>query len=181
MACCSRSPPRRCAPSPPIRSIWARGSARRLVLHTWGSALTHHPHVHGIVPGGGLSLDGERWVACKPGFFLPVRVLSRLFRRRFLEELEQGASRRPVAVLRRIRASGRCDGLRRLARAAAQVRMGGLCQAPVCRAGGGAGVSVALYPPGGNLQLATRRLWTSAVSRSAGRTTAPRARRATRP
>ena len=60
-----------------------------LVLHTWGSALTHHPHVHGIVPGGGLSPDGERWVACKPGFFLPVRVLSRLFRRRFLEALNQ--------------------------------------------------------------------------------------------
>ena len=60
-----------------------------LVLHSWGSALTHHPHVHGIVPGGGLSPDGERWVACKPGFFLPVRVLSRLFRRRFLEELVQ--------------------------------------------------------------------------------------------
>ena len=60
-----------------------------LVLHTWGSALTHHPHVHGIVPGGGLSPDGERWVACKPGFFLPVRVLSRLFRRRFLEELDK--------------------------------------------------------------------------------------------
>ena len=60
-----------------------------LVLHTWGSALTHHPHVHGIVPGGGLSLDGNRWVACKPGFFLSVRVLSRLFRRRFLEALVQ--------------------------------------------------------------------------------------------
>jgi len=58
-----------------------------LVLHTWGSALTHHPHVHGIVPGGGLSPDGERWIGCRPGFFLPVRVLSRLFRRRFLEEL----------------------------------------------------------------------------------------------
>ena len=58
-----------------------------LVLHTWGSALTHHPHVHGIVPGGGLALDAERWIRCKPGFFLPVRVLSRLFRRRFLEEL----------------------------------------------------------------------------------------------
>ena len=58
-----------------------------LVLHSWGSALTHHPHVHGIVPGGGLSPDGQRWVACKPGFFLSVRVLSRLFRRRFLEEL----------------------------------------------------------------------------------------------
>jgi hypothetical protein len=57
------------------------------VLHTWGSALTHHPHVHMIVPGGGIALDGERWVACRPGFFLPVRVLSRLFRRLFLEKL----------------------------------------------------------------------------------------------
>ena len=60
-----------------------------LVLHTWGSAMTHHPHVHGIVPGGGLSPDGERWIACRRGFFLPVRVLSRLFRRRFVEELEK--------------------------------------------------------------------------------------------
>ncbi len=58
-----------------------------LVLHTWGSAITHHPHVHGIVPGGGLSLDGQRWIACRPGFFLPVRVLSQLFRRLFLEKL----------------------------------------------------------------------------------------------
>jgi hypothetical protein len=58
-----------------------------LVLHTWGSALTHHPHVHGIVPGGGLAPAGDRWVACKPGFFLPVRVLSRLFRGRFLAAL----------------------------------------------------------------------------------------------
>jgi hypothetical protein len=60
-----------------------------LVLHTWGSALTHHPHVHGIVPGGGLAPDGQRWIACRPGFFLPVRVLSRLFRRRFLEQLQR--------------------------------------------------------------------------------------------
>ena len=57
------------------------------VLHTWGSALTHHPHIHMIVPGGGLSPDGTRWVACKPGFFLHVRVLSRLFRRLFVEGL----------------------------------------------------------------------------------------------
>jgi hypothetical protein len=57
------------------------------VLHSWGSAITHHPHVHMIVPGGGISLDGERWVSCRPGFFLPVRVLSRLFRRLFLEKL----------------------------------------------------------------------------------------------
>jgi transposase len=58
------------------------------VLHSWGSALLHHPHLHCVVPGGGLSPDGTRWVPCKPGFFLPVRVLSRLFRRLFLEHLQ---------------------------------------------------------------------------------------------
>src|SRR3974390_1776850 len=57
------------------------------VLPPWGSAMTHHPHVHMIVPGGGISLDGERWVSCRPGFFLSVRVLSRLFRRLFLQKL----------------------------------------------------------------------------------------------
>jgi len=57
------------------------------VLHTWGSAMTHHPHVHMIVPGGGLSEDGERWIACRKGFFLPVRVLSKLFRRLMLDKL----------------------------------------------------------------------------------------------
>jgi len=57
------------------------------VLHTWGSALVHHPHVHMIVPGGGLSLDGKNWVSCRPGFFLPAKVLSRLFRRLFLQKL----------------------------------------------------------------------------------------------
>ena len=57
------------------------------VLHTWGSAMAHHPHAHVIVPGGGLSADGTRWIACRPGFFLPVKVLSRLFRRLFLEGL----------------------------------------------------------------------------------------------
>jgi len=58
------------------------------VLHTWGSALTHHPHVHCIVPGGGFSEDGKQWITCKPDFFLPVRVLSRLFRRLFMEKLQ---------------------------------------------------------------------------------------------
>jgi Putative transposase/Transposase zinc-binding domain len=58
------------------------------VLHTWGSALTHHPHVHMIVPGGGISHEGKRWIACRPNFFLPVRVLSRLFRRLVLERLD---------------------------------------------------------------------------------------------
>ena len=58
------------------------------VLHTWGSNLIHHPHLHCVVPGGGLSPDGACWISCKPGFFLPVRVLSRLFRRLFLEHLQ---------------------------------------------------------------------------------------------
>jgi len=57
------------------------------VLHSWGSALTHHPHIHMIVPGGGISLDGTRWVSSRPGFLLPVRVLSKLFRRLFLTRL----------------------------------------------------------------------------------------------
>ncbi len=59
------------------------------ILHTWGQNLLHHPHLHCVVPGGGLSPDYERWVGCKPGFFLPVRVLSRLFRRFFIQALEQ--------------------------------------------------------------------------------------------
>jgi hypothetical protein len=58
------------------------------VLHTWGQNLDHHPHVHCIIPGGGISPDGTRWVPCRPGFFLPVRVLSRLFRRLFLQGLD---------------------------------------------------------------------------------------------
>ena len=57
------------------------------VLHTWGSALTHHPHIHMIVPGGGIALDGERWISARPAFLLPVRVLSKLFRRLFLSRL----------------------------------------------------------------------------------------------
>jgi hypothetical protein len=57
------------------------------MLHTWGSAMTHHPHVHMIVAGGGIALDGSRWIACKPNFFLPVLVLSKLFRRLMLEKL----------------------------------------------------------------------------------------------
>jgi len=59
------------------------------VLHSWGSAMTHHPHMHMIVPGGGLSADGKRWIACRPRFLLPVRVLSRLFRRLVLDLLHK--------------------------------------------------------------------------------------------
>src|SRR6202051_3775872 len=59
------------------------------VLHTWGQNLLHHPHLHCVVPGGGLSPDGKRWIPCRRGYFLPVRVLLRLFRRLFVEELEK--------------------------------------------------------------------------------------------
>ncbi|MCP3935178.1 MAG: transposase, partial [Actinomycetia bacterium] len=63
------------------------------VLHTWGQNLMHHPHVHCIVPGGGLSPDGTQWISCRPGFFLPVRVLSKVFRGKFLEMVRQAYSK----------------------------------------------------------------------------------------
>ena len=59
------------------------------MLHSWGSAMTHHPHIHMIVPGGGISLDGQRWVSSRPAFLLPVRVLGKLFRRLFLARLTE--------------------------------------------------------------------------------------------
>ena len=93
------------------------------VLHTWGSALTHHPHVHIIVPGGGISLDGQRWIACRPGFFLPVRVLSRLFRRLFLERLTAAYQAGAPGVLRRPSRPRRAGSLQSLACRTAQGRM----------------------------------------------------------
>jgi Putative transposase/Transposase zinc-binding domain len=66
------------------------------ILHTWGQNLLHRPHLHCVVPGGGLSPDHERWVSCPPGFFLPVQVLSRLFRRLFLEQLEDAFYRKQL-------------------------------------------------------------------------------------
>ena len=92
------------------------------LLHTWGQTLGHHPHLHCIVPGGGLSPDGARWIACRPGFFLPVRVLARLYRRLFLERLETafaaGALRfagdlaglaKPAAFARHLREARKLD------------------------------------------------------------------------
>ena len=75
------------------------------VLHTWGQTLVHHPHLHCVVPGGGLSLDRTQWVGCRPGFFLPVRVLSRLFRRRVLDAI------REAFVTGRLHFAGTLDGL----------------------------------------------------------------------
>src|SRR5271167_2034862 len=76
------------------------------VLHSWGSAMTHHPHLHCLVPGGGISLDGTHWVHCRPGFLLPVRVLSRLFRRLFLTRLADAHAAGRLAFF------GELDGLR---------------------------------------------------------------------
>ncbi len=85
------------------------------VLHSWGSAMTHHPHLHMIVPGGGISLDGTRWVPCRPGFLLPVRVLSRLFRRLFLTGLADAHTAGRLAFF------GELDGLRNRAAFAAHL------------------------------------------------------------
>ena len=128
------------------------------VLHTWGSALTHHPHVHMIVPGGGISLDGKRWIACRPGFFLPVRVLSRLFRRLFLEKLVAAHDAGHLQFFGDHARSRRPAGVRGLSGTAAPSRMGRLCQAAVRRAQARAGLSRALHPPRRHLQPPADRL-----------------------
>ena len=158
MACCSRSPPRLCCTIAADPKHLGAQIGATLVLHTWGSALTHHPHVHGIVPGGGLSPDGERWVACRPGFFLPVRVLSRLFRRRFLEELAKAHRAGQLQFFGEYAALADASAFADWLAPLREQRMGGLCQTPLCRAGRGAGLSVPLYPPRGDLQPATGRL-----------------------
>ncbi|MCP4002912.1 MAG: IS91 family transposase [bacterium] len=72
------------------------------VLHTWGQTLEHHPHIHCLVPGGGLSRDGTEWIPCRPGFFLPVRVLSKLFRGKFLYQLRMAFDRGELRFHRRL-------------------------------------------------------------------------------
>ena len=84
------------------------------VLHTWGQTLTHHPHVHCVVPGGGLSRDGTRWIAGRPNFFLAVKPLARLFRRLFLERLQKAYRRRRPEILRRPRIPRRSANFRAL-------------------------------------------------------------------
>jgi hypothetical protein len=109
------------------------------VLHSWGQTLSYHPHLHCIVPGGGPSPDGTRWIACRPNFFLPVRVLSRLYRRLFLQALRaafDAGQRRP----------GRSAGLRPASHRSQSSRLGCLRQAALRRAGTGAGLSEPVHP-----------------------------------
>ena len=122
------------------------------VLHTWGSAMTHHPHVHMIVPGGGLSADGSQWLACRPNFLLSVRVLSRLFRRLFLEGLAK-LHATGSDLLRRSPAPRRQGGLQCFPQPPAQDRLGRLRQATLCRARGGARLSQPIHPSRRHRQL----------------------------
>ena len=122
------------------------------VLHTWGSNLSHHPHLHVVVPGGGLSPDGNRWISCRAGYFLPVQVLSRLFRRLFTEALEKAFTAGELAFFSALAHLKEPDRLPALPGPGPSGRMGGLCQAPVRRTGAGLGVCRPLYTPCRHLQ-----------------------------
>jgi hypothetical protein len=91
------------------------------VLHTWGQTLHLHPHLHCIVPGGGLSPDGKHWVACRPGFFLPVRVLSSLFRRLFLEDLDRAFRDGELTLRGTLTELNRTDAFAELLRVAREI------------------------------------------------------------
>ena len=122
------------------------------VLHTWGSALTHHPHIHMIVPGGGISLDGQRWVSSRPAFLLPVRVLGSLFRRLFLTWLLELHTTGKLQFFGKQAKLADATAFRQRVALVRKKTWGGLCQAAVCGSRGGAGLSVALHTPGRDLQ-----------------------------
>ena len=170
---CSRRRPRRRSRSPPIPKRLGARIGITSVLHTWGSAMTHHPHVHMIVPGGGLSDDGTSWIACRPKFFLPVRVLSRLFRR--LVHRDAGcrastpaSSSSSVHMPRSPMPTAFAAFLAPLRRS----RMGRLRQEAVRRAGGRARLSVALHAPRRHLEPPPDRRRRQRPSRSSTRTIA---------
>jgi Transposase zinc-binding domain/Putative transposase len=180
------------AAEPANRSAWHWSASRpnpkhlgarigiTAVLHTWGSAMTHHPHIHMIVPGGGISLDGrssqgsacvaggmlrrERWISSRPAFLLPVRVLGALFRRLFLTRLiELHRAGRLAFFGTRAGLADRRRFLRHLApvrknaspRSGQEEAVGGLCQAAVHRSRGRARLSLAQHPPGRHLEPAS--------------------------
>ena len=122
------------------------------VLHSWGSALTHHPHVHMIVPGGGLSLDSARWVAARANFLVHVNVLARLFRGKMLAMLMACARRQPVDVLQHACRACRQEDVQAFHRPAAAHQVGGLLQGAVRRARAGAALSLPLHPSGRHLE-----------------------------
>jgi Putative transposase/Transposase zinc-binding domain len=101
------------------------------ILHTWGQNLEHHPHVHCVVPGGGLAPDGSRWIACPPGFFLPVRVLSRVFRGKFLALLSHAFEQGKLSFHGKLRTLGDAGEFQRQLTASAQTEWVVYAQPPV--------------------------------------------------
>ena len=122
------------------------------VLHTWGQTLQYHPHLHCVVPGGGLAPDGEGWIACRPGFFLPVRVLSSLFRRLFLEALDAAFQAGELSFHASLARTGGARPVRAVPQRRPRRQVGGLRQAAVRRPGAGVRVSRPLHPPGRHFQ-----------------------------
>lgn len=128
------------------------------VLHTWGSAMTHHPHIHMIVPGGGLSPDGSRWVSSRPAFLLPVHVLGKLFRRLFLTRLMALYEAGRLAFLWQSRGTRRPPHLPATPVPSPEEELGRLCQTAVCGTAGRPRLSVALHAPRGDLEQPARPL-----------------------
>ena len=151
-ACSSRPPPRPCSKIAADPKHLGAEIGFLAVLHTWGQNLQHHPHVHCVVPGGGLAPDGSHWVACRPGFFLPVRVLSRVFRGKFLALLRTAFDRGKARLPRQARPLADPGEFQRRLADSCQDRVGRLRQAPVRRAGTGAEVPGPVHPPGGDQQ-----------------------------
>jgi hypothetical protein len=114
------------------------------ILHTWGQNLLHHPHVHFVIPGGGISPD-LKWVSCRPGFFVSVRVLSRLFRRLFLAALREAFTNHQLQLFGEIEALKEPIRLGRLSGSFGTGRVGGLCQEAFRRSAKGAAVSGPLH------------------------------------
>ena len=134
-ACCSGPPRRPCSQMAADPEHLGAEIGFLAVLHTWGQNLQHHPHVHCVVPGGGLSPDGSRWVACRDDFFLPVRVLSRVFRGKFLAGLRAAFERGRLRFRGRLARLADAGRVRPPARRGGPDRLGRLRQAAVRRPG----------------------------------------------
>ena len=122
------------------------------VLHSWGQNLLHHPHLHCVVPGGGLSPDGTQWISCRPGFFLPVRVLSRLFRRLFLEYLIKAFDAGKLEFFSSLEPLRERTCILTPLGSRSRHRVGGLRQAPFRRPRAGVGLRGPLYASRGHIQ-----------------------------
>jgi len=122
------------------------------VLHTWGSNLLHHPHLHCVVSGGGLSADGSQWICCRNGFFLSVRVLSRLFRRLFLEQLCNAFDAGNLEFFSSLESTSEPVRISKLLGSFAGSRMGNLRKTAVRWTRASVGLRRALYSSGSDLQ-----------------------------